>query len=195
MFCLGWFLGLKSQDDHSLLRYPRSPSLQPSRDARQHQHVCFKGTGGLGEDDDYGRISSTYHQTRFTTWKCHWASRAKGNWAVDLWGWPTGRKQRQGWFGSACLLSHSESYVYWHGGPQLQQIATDHCFSPSHSLPELRLTKVTRLFWGYKISILLEMSNTVYTSVLNDAVTSFTSLVMKLTKKTLETIIALNFLL
>lgn len=36
-------LGLKSQADDSLLRYPRSPSLQPAGDAWQHKHICFKG--------------------------------------------------------------------------------------------------------------------------------------------------------
>lgn len=83
------FLGLKSQDDHSLLRYPRSPSLQPSRDARQHQHVCFKGTRVMGVEGWGGAQqswsgSSSYSQTRFTIWKRHRSWRVKGSWAVDL---------------------------------------------------------------------------------------------------------------
>lgn len=37
------FSGLQSQADDSLLRYPRSPSLQPAGDAWQLKHICFKG--------------------------------------------------------------------------------------------------------------------------------------------------------
>lgn len=43
VICFFFFLGLKSQADDSLLRYPRSPSLQPAGDAWQHKHICFKG--------------------------------------------------------------------------------------------------------------------------------------------------------
>lgn len=41
------FSGLQSQADDSLLRYPRSPSLQPAGDAWQLKHICFKGMYGV----------------------------------------------------------------------------------------------------------------------------------------------------
>lgn len=177
MFCLGWFLspflGLKSQDDHSLLRYPRSPSLQPSRDARQHQHVCFKGTGGLGEDDVYGREAPPTDKP---------GSQPGSVIELRDWSWPVrlaDREETAARFSVFAELFRVVCILTWWA-----TTAADWNWSLLFSLSQsARATTHTRLFCkshfrGYKISLLhflMEMSNTVYTSVLSDALTSFTS--------------------